>query len=263
MSVGGEVLAYLKVVAWPVTVVVVLVLFREAIRKVLGGLEEFDGFGIKARIRQQVADGIASAQDALDASPIGLTPQGTPTRGGSPRASARPGGGAPAYVISRAQTALTVSSWLAKPDSGVGDRSADAMRAYLNWLDTAVTAVVTVFAAADLPDVESEAWADTTPRGLERRLSEVTGVTGWQGVVESRNVLTGIVALSCGQVGSTVSRTDAGRFVRVVVRALDQWQQLVNEAGEVASGVQTPDGTGRERVDREAAGASPPMADGR
>lgn len=219
MSISDQVLEYLKVVAWPATVAVALVLFREAIRKVLGGLEEFDGFGIKARIRQQVADGITSAQDALDASPIDFTPAGR----------------APAPVISRAQTALTVSSWLAKPDPGVGDRSAEAMRAYLNWLDTAVTAVVTVFAAADPGDVRGEAWADMTPRGIERQLSAITGVTGWQGVVESRNILRGVVALLHDQGRGTVSQTDAGRFVRVVVRALGQWQQLVLEVSEVAS----------------------------
>lgn len=219
MSASGQVLAYLKVAVWPVTVVIALVLFREAIRKVLGGLEEFNGFGIKARIRQQVADGITSAQDALDASRIGVTPAGR----------------APAPMISHAQAALTVSSWLAKPDPGVGDRSPEAMRAYLNWLDTAVTAVVTVFAAADPRNVQGEAWADTTPRGIERQLSAITGVTGWQGVVESRNVLRGVVALLCGQGGGTVSQTDAGRFVRVVVDALGQWQQLVLEVSEVAS----------------------------
>jgi hypothetical protein len=80
------------------------------------------------------------------------------------------------------------------------------MWSYLNWLDTAVTAVVTVFSTADPreerlvpPEPVGAAWADLTSHSIERRFSEVTGVSGWRGVIESRDILRGTIVLVCGQ----------------------------------------------------------------
>jgi hypothetical protein len=236
MSIAGQVLAYLKVLAWPVTALVALVIFRVAIRGVLGGIQEFEGFGIRAKIGREVASGIASAAEALAESPVGLA---APANHNQPPGRTQRGPNEPIFVTSQAQAALTVSSRLAKPDPGIGDDTTEAMRSYLNWLDTAVTAVMTVFVTADPrdqrlvpPEPAGEARADLTSHSIERQFSEVTGVSGWRGVIESRDILRGTIVLVCGQGTRAVSQADARKFVAVVMRSLDQWQDLVKEAGQ-------------------------------
>jgi hypothetical protein len=238
MSIAAQVLAYLKVLAWPVTALVALVVFRVAIRGVLGGIQEFEGFGIRARIGREVASGIASAAEALDESPVGLA---APANHNVPPGRTQRGPNESIFVTSQAQAALTVSSRLAKPDPSVGDDTAEAMRSYLSWLDTAVTAVVTVLATADpreqllvSPEPAGEARADLTSHRIERQFGEATGVSGWQGVIESRDILRGTLVLVCGQATRAVSQADARKFVGVVMRSLDQWQDLVKQAGEAA-----------------------------
>jgi len=160
MSIASQVLAYVKVVTWPLTVVLALVLFRTAIRRLLSGVEEFEGFGIKAKIRQQVADGIDSANRALADSQVSIVPS----------AARRISLGLTA-IISKAESALRVSSWLARPDTGIGDDSPEAMKSYLTWLDTAVT----VLRISEIPHCRSLEF----PRGRAVRWAwdELTGLS--------------------------------------------------------------------------------------
>jgi len=69
MTTADQVLTYLKVLVWPTIVVLALVLFRDPIRKLLGNIEEFEGFGVKAKIRQQVDQATRDAETVLAASP--------------------------------------------------------------------------------------------------------------------------------------------------------------------------------------------------
>jgi hypothetical protein len=240
MSIAGQVLAYLKILAWPATALVALMIFRVPVRSLLGGIQEFEGFGIKAKIGRQVASGVAAAAEALDESPVSPAPPANSGQSSRPQpARLQRGPGGPTLVVSQAQAALTVSSRLAKPDPGIGDDTAEAMRSYLNWLDTAVTAVVTVLATADsyardlVPqEPDGEAQADLTSQRIERQFSEVTGVSGWRGVIESRDILRGTIVLVCGHGTAVVSQADARKFVAVIMRSLDQWQKLVKVSGE-------------------------------
>jgi hypothetical protein len=242
MSISGQILAYLKVLAWPVTALAALVIFRVAIRGLLGGIQEFEGFGIKAKLGQQIASGIASAAAALAESPVAVV---TPTdHDHSPHSrslrSAR-GPSLPILAISQVQAALAVSSRLAKPDPDVGDDTAEAMRSYLNWLDTAVTAVVSVLATSGqsrqdlaLPQSDDNLQADLTAQRIERQFSALTGVSGWRGVIEARDTLRDTIAHVCGQGAAIVTRRDAHRFVTTVIHSLDHWQNLVREVGKAA-----------------------------
>jgi hypothetical protein len=105
-------------------------------------------------------------------------------------------------------------------------------RSYLNWLDTAITAVVAMIATSE--EAECDRFVtDLRPSGIERYLAEFTGISGWQGVIEARNILSGLLGAICRQGGTaTISPSDAHRFVMVALRALELWQQLVNQAAD-------------------------------
>jgi len=76
---------------------------------------------------------------------------------------------------------------------------------------------------------------DMTPVGVERHLQDLTGISGWRGVIESRNILRRTMdALSRRGGAAALSQLEARRFVRVVLRALEHWQDLVNQAADVA-----------------------------
>src|SRR5450755_2062049 len=125
MDVADQVLAYLRVLTWPVTVSLAIVLFRGSIRGLLGGVEEFEGFGVKAKIRQRVTDGTTAAEQALDGSPIGQAPMNQQRV--APHLIT---------VIPRVEEALTVSTQLAGEMPGPPDDPLREMRSVLNWLDT-------------------------------------------------------------------------------------------------------------------------------
>lgn len=70
MTIADQVLAYLRVLVWPTIVAIALVLFRDPIRGLLSGLEEFEGFGIKTKIRSRVAQAARDSANALATSPV-------------------------------------------------------------------------------------------------------------------------------------------------------------------------------------------------
>jgi hypothetical protein len=67
-----------------------------------------------------------------------------------------------------------------------------------------------------------------TPAGVDRHLADLTGVSGWRGVIESRNILRSTLIVVCGLGGKTTGQAEAAEFARVALRALQRWQDLVN-----------------------------------
>jgi hypothetical protein len=55
----------IKALTWPLIVAVALIMFQDPIRGILGGIEEFEGFGIKAKIRRQVSQAAQDSRAAL------------------------------------------------------------------------------------------------------------------------------------------------------------------------------------------------------
>ena len=221
MSVAGQVLSYLRVLVWPVVVLIAIVLFRDSIRRLLAGVEEFEGFGVKAKIRQRVKEGTIAAEDALRGSP--------PRQGSVPR---RPIARNLVFIISQAQQALTVSRRLASASPVPSDDLLGGMRSALTQLDTAITAVIVIFATSESPDQETRAWADMTSTGVDSHLYDLTGVSGWKGVIDSRDALRGTLIVVCGSNGKAVGDAEADRFRSVALRALRQWENLIRIVAE-------------------------------
>jgi len=227
MAVADQVLAYLRALAWPIVVLIAIVLFRDSIRRLLAGIEEFEGFGVKTKIRQQVKRGVKAAEDVLKDSP--------------PRTDATPGRLiAPnlVFIISQAQEALTVSRALASSVPVAANDSLGRMRSALTQLDTAITAVLVIFATAGTDDHRTRTWVDSTPASVDLRLHDLTTVSGWKGVLDSRNALRSTLIVVCGSNGKAVSETESDRFRDAAVRALEQWYELIRMAADVGRALQ-------------------------
>ncbi|WP_295792166.1 hypothetical protein [uncultured Microbacterium sp.] len=63
-QVSKMVLAFLKVLAWPVVVIVAVTMFRKELTSLLGRLESLDGLGIQSKFRRAVAETVEGAEAA-------------------------------------------------------------------------------------------------------------------------------------------------------------------------------------------------------
>lgn len=211
------VVSYLNVLVWPVTLIISLVLFRDPIRNLLGSIEEFEGFGIRARISRQVGDASSRAQKALNESRIhGLSvTELRPIRIRLPLALAM-------------ADALRLSSGIASrraPGQASGQRR--DMRAAVERLDIAVNSVIIVVATSPSMEWQADDWAELNPVSIELRLSQATSVTGWKGVIEARDILKDTLAATCGSSVKTLNPSDVAFFLEVGMAALERWQALV------------------------------------
>jgi hypothetical protein len=227
MTVADQILAYLKVLVWPIVVTLVLVLFREPIAGILNGLEEFEGFGVKAKVRRQVTQAARDSKAALERSPI-------------IKVSDNPIGGSLYIIGIHMLNALRFSSNLV-PESGSLTRQLQRMRLAVQRLDTAIIAVLVATAvqpsSANRPDHTSETlWRDMTPNGVELYMIDLTGFAGWRGVIETRDLLSGSLVLVCGKSAEALTPEEADLFVTTAQQALGQLSTLVRNVAISAPG---------------------------
>lgn len=222
MGAGGQVLSYLQVLVWPIVVLVAIVLFRDSIRRLLAGVEEFEGLGFKVKVRQRVIEGTGAAEEALRGSP--------PRRDSAWRRPIRN----LIFIISQVEEAPTVSRRLAGAIPISSDDPLGKMRSALSQLDTVIAAIIVIFATAEAADQEPRAWVDMTSVGVDSHLYDLTGVSGWRGVIESRNILRTTLIVACGSKGKAVGEAEADRFTTVASRAFSQWERLIRMVVEAA-----------------------------
>jgi hypothetical protein len=221
MTVADQVLSYIKALAWPAITILALVMFRDPIRGLLGGIEEFEGFGIKAKVRQRVSQAAQDAEAALGGSNVTRVST-SPTR---------------IYfrVADNMQAALRFSTNVADYASIPPDDPLQRMKQVIERLDTAIIAVLVVTALPDPNQTIKPAWRGTAPLSVEAYMIELTGYAGWMGVIEVRDILRGCLASLCGKKGRAVTSDEANRFTSVGWAALRQLTVLVDA---VASSVQ-------------------------
>jgi hypothetical protein len=208
-----EVLAYLNVLVWPAIVVVALIVFRVPIGGILANLEEFEGFGIKAKVHRRVTQAAENSNSALMRSPIGRY------RG--------PGLSIVLFVTARnMQKALEFSSSLMNESAPPGGQL-QQMRRVVERLETAIVAVL-VATAFPASDETSQIQVNMTPGSVDAYLFTLTGYTGWRGVVEARDILRRTLNTICGKSASSLESDDVRLFVLAGGRAFEQLEQLVN-----------------------------------
>jgi hypothetical protein len=216
MGTAGQVLAYLRVLVWPVVVLAAIVLFRDSIRRLLAGIEEFEGPGFKVRVRQRIIEGTKAAEEALRGS--------TPAQDYTPRQPIRN----LVFIISQIAATPAVSRRIAGSAPISSNDPLRRMRSALAPLDTAITAIIVIFATAASADEERRPWVDMTPDGVESRLHDLTGVSGWRSTIESRDILRSTLIVACGSKGKAVGEAEVNRFIEVASLAFSQWENLIS-----------------------------------
>jgi hypothetical protein len=101
------------------------------------------------------------------------------------------------------------------------------MRSALSSLDTVITAVIVIFATAESADANTAAWADMTPDGVDSHLHDLTGVSGWRSIIESRDILRSTLIIACGSKRGAVRETQINDFTEVADRAFGEWEILI------------------------------------
>jgi hypothetical protein len=221
MNTADQVLAYLKVLVWPVIVAFALVLFRDPIRALLGGIEEFEGFGFKAKIRRQVTQAASDSEAVLAGSPIERTSDG------------QVGIRALLIISVNMRNALNFGSRLVpRPGDSTTDQL-QRMRQIVDRLDTIIIAVLAATTSDDSVEVTPR-----TPRmngpDIERYMVAITGWAGWHGVIEARDILRSTLATLCGKRGQAVQPAEVILFVTAADHAFRHWRTLVNDVAESA-----------------------------
>jgi hypothetical protein len=187
------VLAYIKALAWPAIVVVVLILFRNPLKALLGAIEEFEGFGVRAKIGQRITQAATEAEQCLAHDPphdISRTPAYRGGPDGRRWIGAR-------EAASRMKIAVKFTT---STGAGVEPQSVERMRISVDALDTAVNAVLVVIATSGWrPLHDAEQYSFILAAWIEDQLVDLTGFSGWNGIIRSRNILRNAVSAICGQ----------------------------------------------------------------
>jgi hypothetical protein len=228
MTIADQVLAYLKVLVWPTIVVFALVLFRDPIKRLLGGLEEFEGFGIKAKIRSRVTQAAADSAKALAASPIERRREHPPRI---------------VFIIGPfMQRAWQFSPSLVPETGPAVTDPLQRMRMAFERLDTAIIAVLVATAVPE-QDQEHSTLSRAggrslvmSPTGVEVYMLNLTGYSGWKGVIETRDILRRTLASICGKNSKALTPTEANYFDSVVFEASSHLARLVNSVANLARG---------------------------
>jgi hypothetical protein len=210
------VLSYFRTLIWPFIVAMALILFRVPITALLGGIEEFEGFGIKLRVNQQVSRASADAQGALSSK----TPQ-------------RTGGGRLRLLVIVAPNMRQAMLFTGTLLPGL-PRSAppqDRMRGAVERLDSVIVAVLAATAGHDDNDPEELGWPRLDADDVERYMVALTGWAGWGRIVSARNILmVGLVAV-CGKRGKAVGIEEANYFEDVANLAIEALSTMVALVG--------------------------------
>ena len=171
MSNANLILSYIRALAWPVFALIALFLFRNPLRAMLGSIEEFEGFGVRAKIGQRMTQAASDVNRALDNNQIYQT--GPPRRDWNARAAAF-----------RMRVAINLRTASSAPV-----RQTQRMKASIEALDMAVNAVLVVIATSDWRPFPLEESAPIPLILIENQLSELTGFTGWSAIIRSRDIL--------------------------------------------------------------------------
>jgi hypothetical protein len=229
MSTADVVLAYIKTLVWPAIVALALILFRDPIRGLLGGLEEFEGFGFKAKIRRQVTEAATGAKAALAGSPI------------EQLAAVRASQEVNAVEADDMKEALKLSSNLVhEPDASVTSQI-QRMRLVVDQLNTAIIAVLAVIMVSQSTEGGPQPRPNMTAAGIEGYMAAHTGWAGWRGAIEARDILRGSVAMLCGKRGEAVEPAQVILFVTAGEDALQRWSTLINNTVASAPSYQSRD----------------------
>lgn len=223
MTIADQVLSYLKVLVWPVIVTVALVLFRGPIGEVLRGLEEIEGFGFKAKIRRRVIQAARNSEEALAGSPIKHIRDISSGR---------------LYVIARyMQTALRFSPDLVPSSGRPPAGRLGPMRRAVEQLEAAIIAVLVVTVLPESNEPRRVDWSNMTPAGIEIYMVDITGFTGWRGVIETRDTLRDTLSLLCGKRGeAAVTFVEMDLFITAARRAFEHLNDLVSAVVEAVPG---------------------------
>jgi hypothetical protein len=138
------------------------------------------------------------------------------------------------------QNALRFSSNFV-PESGPLTRQLQRMRLAVQRLDTAIIAVLVATAvrpsqASGSGSTSEVLWRDMTPNGVELYMIDLTGFAGWRGIIETRDLLSGSLALVCGKSAEALTPEEADLFVTAGQQALQQLNRLVRSVVESAPG---------------------------
>jgi hypothetical protein len=218
MAAASQVLAYLKALAWPIIVLFAIVLFRTPIRGLLDNIEELEGFGVKAKINRQVKQAAGDSQSALAASPVRRFSQRRPD----------------VVIALNMQRALRFSYGLVDVPSTPPTDQLHKMRLVVDRLDRAIIAVLV---AAALPEDRAQApiYVLSLPSSVEAYMEVVTGYSGWQGIVETRNILRSTVQRICRGSSRHLAPDDVALFISVGDQAFSRLNQLVAASANLVS----------------------------
>lgn len=223
MADADLVLAYIKALAWPTIVVVVLILFRSPLKALLGAIEEFEGFGVRAKIGQRLTQAATAAEQSLAQDPPHDLSRTLAYRGGP---DGRHWIGA-RETASRMEIAMKFTN---SSGEGVAAHSVERMRISVDALDMAVNAVLVVVATSgwpSLPDAEQHRFILAT--WIENQLVDLTGFSGWAGIIRSRNILRGALSAVCGKAARRVSPQEVITIINAAESAHDRLRRLVSD----------------------------------
>jgi hypothetical protein len=111
------------------------------------------------------------------------------------------------------------------------------MRQVVERLDAAIIAVLVATTFPE-PNFQEPArsgkpvWRGMSPRAVENYMIDLTGYSGWSGVVETRDILQGCLTLLCGKKAKAVTSQEGDRFTAAGWEALRQLTDLVNIVAE-------------------------------
>lgn len=213
MSNANLILSYIRALAWPVFALIALFLFRNPLRAMLGSIEEFEGFGVRAKIGQRMTQAASDVNRALDNNQIYQT--GPPRRDWNARAAAF-----------RMRVAINLRTASSAP---ADENSIERMKASIEALDMAVNAVLVVIATSDWRPFPLEESAPIPLILIENQLSELTGFTGWSAIIRSRDILRNAAGTICGKEARRLKSSEIIMIIRASDTALAQWRRIVDE----------------------------------
>ena len=222
MANANLVLSYMKTLVWPIIVITVLIIFRNPLKALLGAIEEFEGFGVRAKIGQRLTQAAADAEQALDQDPPYMESR-------HPANPLRPTGRNWGGMRETASRMMVAVKFTTSPGGTVDAHSVERMRRSVEALDVALNAVLVVVATSGwhIPVAEQSTVIRAT--WVESQLFDLTGFRGWGGIIRSRNILRNTLSSVCGKSTRRVSAREVIMIVGVADRTLNRLRQLVSD----------------------------------
>jgi hypothetical protein len=215
LSEASLVLSYFKTLIWPAIVLVVIIVFRRPIGTLLGSIEEFEGFGVRAKIGHQLTQAAADAEQSLAQDQVKIA-----ARRRTSNIDLR-------EIASRMNMALELNWGVPWPaDANLVER----MRAAVEALDRTVNAILVVVGTSGWrpPGFEGSAPAAIPVTVIADQLVILTGYSGWNGAVNSRNILRRGLAAICGKTARRIRPADAAAVIDAVVHTRERLRTLID-----------------------------------